>query len=112
MGPNGKSEEVHQRFQQSLPPQYHRKDYQETAVNPDHNLVLAVRKRRLRYLGHILRMEPGRLVRDTLCAYVNGGVGPLLEGSLLMDCEEREFNELALLAQNRAEWERRVQLLT
>ena len=88
------------------------KDYRETAVNPDHNLVLAVRKRRLRYLGHILRMEPGRLVRDTLCAYVNGGVGPLPEGSLLMDCEEKEFNELALLAQNRAEWERRVQLLT
>ena len=102
MGPNGKSEEVHQRFQQSLPPQYHREGL------PRGN----VRKRRLRYVGHILRMEPGRLVRDTLCAYVNGGVGPLPEGSLLMDCEEKEFNELALLAQNRAEWERRVQLLT
>ena len=88
------------------------KDYRETAVNPDHNLILAVRKRRLRYAGRILRMERGRLVRDTLCAYVNGGIGPLPEGSLLMDCPNMEFEELALLAQNRAEWERRVQSLT
>ena len=39
------------------------KDYRDTAVNPDYNLMLAIRKRRLRYVGHILRMEPDRLVR-------------------------------------------------
>ena len=30
--------------------------YRETATAPAHDLVLAVRRRRLRYLGHVLRM--------------------------------------------------------
>ena len=58
------------------------KDYRETAVSLDHNLELAVRKRRLRCVGHISRIELGRLVINTLCAYVNSGVSPLPEGSL------------------------------
>ena len=84
------------------------KDYRDTAVNPDYNLMLAIRKRRLRYVGHILRMEPDRLVRKTLCAYVNGGIGPLPEGSLLMDCPEMPFDVLTELAGHRGNWEKRV----
>ena len=42
------------------------KTYRETAVNPDFNLVGAVRKRRLRYLGHILRLPSDRLLRKAL----------------------------------------------
>ena len=84
------------------------KDYRDTAVNPDYNLMLAIRKRRLRYFGHILRMEPDRLVRKTLCAYANGGIGPLPEGSLLMDCPEMPFDELTELAGHRVDCEKRV----
>ena len=40
----------------------------ELARNPPFDLVLTIRKRRLRYLGHILRMEQDRLVKRTLIA--------------------------------------------
>ena len=60
------------------------KNYRDTATNPDLNLVLLIRRRRLRYLGHILRMERHRLVRRVLAAYMHGGVP---DGSLLQDCE-------------------------
>ncbi|KAI8514508.1 hypothetical protein Bbelb_070990 [Branchiostoma belcheri] len=61
-----------------------KKHFRGTATNPDYNLMLTIRHRRLRYLGHILRMDPSRLVRRTLKAYVCGGDNPP-EGSLLMD---------------------------
>ncbi|KAI8516780.1 hypothetical protein Bbelb_053610 [Branchiostoma belcheri] len=67
-----------------------KKHFQDTATNPDHNLMLTIRRRRLRYIGHILRMDPSRLVRRTLEAYVCGGDIPP-EGSLLMDCEPLSF---------------------
>ena len=47
-----------------------KKCYREMAMNPPFNLVLAIRRRRLRYLGHVLRMHEDRLVRRTLAAYV------------------------------------------
>ena len=81
--------------------------YRATATNPAHNLLLAIRKRRLRYLGHILRMATGRLVRRTLTAYVNGGTS-VPEGSLLQDCEPVTFEELARLANDRRSWQLRV----
>jgi len=49
-----------------------KRPHRATATNPEYNLVLAIRKRRLRYAGHILRMDPNRLVRRTLAAYVGG----------------------------------------
>ncbi|KAI8513671.1 hypothetical protein Bbelb_079950 [Branchiostoma belcheri] len=63
-----------------------KKHFRDTATNPDYNLMLTIRRRRLRYLGHILRMDPSRLVRRTVEAYVCGGDNPP-EGSLLMDCK-------------------------
>ena len=38
-------------------------DYRVTATAPACDLVLAVRKRRLRYLGHVLRLPADRMVR-------------------------------------------------
>ena len=35
-------------------------DYRATATTPVYDLVLAVRKRRMRYLGHVLRLPPGQ----------------------------------------------------
>ena len=43
-------------------------DVHELARDPPFHLVLTIRKRRLRYLGHILRMEQDRLVKRTLIA--------------------------------------------
>ena len=68
-------------------------EYRESAINPRYNLMLTIRKRRLRYLGHILRMDENRLVRRTLAAYVNGG-SAVPEGSLLQDCGCRTFEDL------------------
>ena len=63
------------------------KSYRETAVNPDFNLVRSIRQRRLRYLGHILRLPPERLLRKALFAYVLGS-DSVPEGSLIADYPE------------------------
>ena len=39
-------------------------DYRVTATAPEYDLLLAIRQRRLRYLGHILRMPESRVVRS------------------------------------------------
>jgi len=39
--------------------------YANTARNPPFDLVLTIRRRRLRFLGHVLRMKKNRLVRRT-----------------------------------------------
>ena len=84
----------------------------DTAVNPAFDLVLALRQRRMRYLGHILRMPHDRLLRRTLCAYVDGGRN-IPDGSLLMDCNGGEsFDELAALANDRNGWTTRVNELS
>ena len=48
------------------------KDYRETATNPDVNILLLIRCRRMRFVGHVLRMDEQRLLRRTLEAYVHG----------------------------------------
>ena len=77
------------------------------ATNPPFNLLLAIRKRRLRFLGHILRMDKNRLLRRTLIAYINGGLS-VPAGSLLEDCREWPLEELARLADDRSLWQRKV----
>ena len=86
------------------------KEYRETATNPDFNLILMIRRRRLRYLGHILRMDKHRLVRRTLVAYVHGGDN-IPTGSLLEDCEIMAVEDLASRARDRNEWKKRVKAL-
>ena len=84
-----------------------KKDYRETATNPDVNILLLIRQRRMRFLGHILRMEPSRLLRRTLIAYCHGGelVPP---GSLLEDCPRMLLDDLATLASDRHGWTKRI----
>ena len=77
--------------------------WKETATNPVFNLLLAVRKRRLRFLGHVLRMEKDRLLRRTLIAYIQGGE-IIPEGSLLTDCSGMSFAEMEAVAEDRASW--------
>jgi hypothetical protein len=77
--------------------------YRETATNPVFNLLLSIRKRRLRFLGHVLRMSNSRLLKKTLFAYVHGGAD-VPAGSLLMDCVGLSLPELEVLAQDRDQW--------
>ena len=78
-------------------------DYRVTATAPEYDLLLAIRQRRLRYLGHILRMPECRVVRRALVALAKGGsVYP--KGSLFMDCQTMKFHQLVALAQRRGAW--------
>ena len=67
-------------------------DYSATATTLVYDLVLAVRKRRMRYLGHVLRMPPDRIVRRSLVALVKGGTC-YPEDSLFSDCEVESLHE-------------------
>ena len=66
-------------------------DYRVTATAPEYDLLLAIRQRRLRYLGHILRKPESRVVRRALVA-------------LFMDCQTMEMHQLVALAQRRGAW--------
>ena len=65
-------------------------DYRVTATVPEYDLLLAIRQRRLRYLGHILRMPESRVVRRALVALAKG---------LFMDCQTMKIHQLVALAQ-------------
>ena len=60
--------------------------YRETATAPAYDLVLALRRRRLRYLGHVLRMPADRMVRSALMTLVSDCV-MYPTGSLFSDCQ-------------------------
>ena len=78
-------------------------DYRVTATAPEYDLLLAIPQRRLRYLGHILRMPESRVVRRALVALAKGGtVYP--KGSLFMDCQAMAMDQLVALAQRRGVW--------
>ena len=79
------------------------RSYREEAVSPTYDLVLAVRKRRMRWLGHILRMPDNRLVKQTVRGIASDGP-PYPSGSLLMDCTAR-FEEVHTKAQDRDAWD-------
>ena len=85
------------------------RSYRDEAVTPTYDLVRSVRQRRMRWLGHILRMPAERLVRQTICHIAIGGP-PYPAGSLLMDCH-LPLDELVILAEDRAGWEARVRNL-
>ena len=79
------------------------KDYRVTATPPVYDLLLAVRKRRFRYLGHVLRLSPDRMVRRSLVALVKGGThNP--EGSLFSECELENLQEMLDTAKYRSAW--------
>ena len=71
------------------------------------DLVLVVRKRRMRYLGHVLRLPADRIVRRSLIALVKGGTH-YPEGSLFGDCEQENLRELLGIAKNRSAWRAKV----
>ena len=75
-------------------------EYRDTAVSPAYNLLLSVRKRRLRYQGHLLRLPHDSVVRRTFIAMAGGG-NRYPEGSLFMDCQGSELKDIETLAVHR-----------
>ena len=82
-------------------------DYRTAASAFVYDLVLAVRKQCLRYLGHVLRLPPDRVVRSSLMAFVKGGTY-YPEGSLFSDCEDVGLPNLEAMASNRSVWRAKV----
>ena len=58
----------------------------DASATPAYDLVLAVRRRCLRYLGHVLRMPADRMVRCALMALVIDA-SHYPTGSLFSDCQ-------------------------
>ena len=87
-----------------------KKAYSKTATNPDVNILLLIRQRRMRFLGHILCMDSSRLLRRTLIAYCHNGelVPP---GSLIEDCPRMSLDDLSTLANDRSGWAKRIESL-
>ena len=85
--------------------------YRETATAPAYDLVLAVCRRRLRYLGHVLRMPAERMVRCALMALVSDSV-MYPTGSLFSDCQGVALPQLVAMAANRAMWRAKVASLS
>ena len=101
-------------------------EYRVTAVSPAYNLLLSERQRRLRYLGHLLRLPHDSVVRRTLIAMAGGG-NRYPEGSIFVDCQGseliiilvlppgvvsvKELKDLDTLAVNRTVWRNKVATL-
>ena len=75
-------------------------EYRVTDVSPAYNLLLSVRQRHLRYLGHLLRLPHDSVVRRTRIAMADGG-NRYPEGSLFVDCQGSLLKDLETLAVNR-----------
>ena len=74
----------------------------ETATKPVFDLVGAVVRRRLRFAGHILRMDENRLLRRTFIAHMN--TLKCRDQSILHGCEEMSLTEITNLAEDRSAW--------
>ena len=83
----------------------------ETATAPAYDLVLTVRRRRLLYPGHVLRMPADKMVRCTLMALVSDSV-MYPTGSLFSDCQGVALPQLVAMAANRAMWRAKVASLS
>ena len=81
------------------------RSYQEEATTPSYDLLMAVRTRRLHWLGHILRMPADRLVRRAVLALGQRDGPPYQPGSILMDTP-LPLTELLQRAADRRGWAR------
>ena len=87
-------------------------DFVETATHPLFDLVAIIIKRRLRFAGHILRMDPERLLRRAFISYVSScGGGARPTGSLLHMCNDIPIEDITTIAQDRRQWSRFINSL-
>ena len=76
--------------------------YRCEATEPTFDLVKALRQRRMRWLGHILRMPEDRLLRRAVAELAGDGP-PYPSGSLLMDFDDG-FSVIEDMAADRTVW--------
>ena len=74
-------------------------------------LVLAVRRHRLHYLGHVLRMPSDRMVWCALMALVIDA-SHYPSGSLFSDCQGIALPQLVAMASSRSMWRAKVTSLS
>ena len=86
------------------------RSYRDEATTPRFNLPLTIRRRRMRWLGHILRMPDSRLVRRAVVGLAANGP-PYPPGSLLMDCNG-PLHTLIATAADRVAWNSTVENLS
>ena len=79
--------------------------YRDEATHPSYDLLAAIRLRRHRWLGHILRMPPERLLHRAVRALGQRGGPPYQPGSLLMDAT-LPMDQLSMRATDRTLWAR------
>ena len=80
----------------------------EETIEPSFNLLYHLRSRRLRWLGHILRMEDSRLLRAVVCSAQQ----PYPAGSIFMDAPPHSsMDHLVKLAGRKKSWSRMVKRL-
>ena len=72
-------------------------DTHELATSPPFDHINIIRRKRIRYLAHVLRMESERLVLKTLMVLTKGGT-EYPPGSLFMDVEDIPVEELVINA--------------
>ena len=87
------------------------RDFREETVSPTFDLISRLRSRRLRWAGHILRMEDSSLLKRVLLEQVKKELeqSQREDGGLLMDAAEfKSVEELVDLAQDRKSWRSRV----
>jgi ribonuclease HI len=82
------------------------KEYREEATTPTFDLVTALRARRLRWLGHILRMPEERLIRQVALRQGTPATNKAIPaGGLFMDAPEHStVPELLAIAGDREKW--------
>jgi hypothetical protein len=84
------------------------RSYRDEAVSPTYDLVASVLSRRQKWLGHLLRADPGFLARRVLLGEAHHYKTQGLQyefGSLLSEAPEHESaQELLELAEERDEW--------
>ena len=78
------------------------RSYRQEATEPSFKLIRALRQRRMRWLGHILRMPTDRLLHQTVLGIAQDGP-PYPAGSLLMDCNQC-IDNIKVMAGNRTAW--------
>ena len=77
--------------------------------DPTFDLIAHLRARRLRWLGHILRLDPQRPTRQIVMSFAK----PYSEGSLLMDAPEHtSLEELSEIASDRVSWRKLVRAIS
>ena len=78
------------------------RSYRMEATDPSFDLVRALRQRRMRWLGHIMRMPEERLLRRTVLMHAGDGP-PYPSGSLLARFRE-ELEDIQAMGDDRTCW--------